>query len=603
MMQFRTDSVTLSLCDGYETTVMMTFCRRIGRGAYWLAVLAASIGVWWFVNDRLDPKPVWTIPIEDTLQLTHYQPDMKLLAGIRRKPNVSMDLVVMDAVTGMEKARLTVPDQTVWDNRDYQPIEIGPRLYGDTLVRFTNRPLETGENQVEFRSWNYLRDPDETIVASWRTPSLPVKYNMSLDGTGNFPQEWITTVWSMHDAGLVLVYRYLPTDQMLNQLRRAFTVDLNLGWVEYTRYCSLSIWLCEAWQWEQDAGRFRLINQYTLPLANRALFQSVANAPIGSPLRITWSKDDYYFYLSKAWSQTGPAIKRVEARTGTITSCNPIDTRKQGYTLNITGDLIFSRQDQILDRIESGRLLHQLIRSPHKGSKVNWSINEWRPLLEANTLKKIEWPAELDHCIVGEDLFMADAADSNRYLYHSNVWDDSPYWSKPLHGGADSHFVFMRYHQRKLKIENQWRYDGKGQWRTSALCGQLFVVGQQDLELSEQIQQMLLLVRPLWLLYFERAKINAPYVAEVAIEDGTMRWKKLERELAPIPFLGKDYLLLRCRTAYMSQQAGYECWKLPIEVSSPWWGRLGGLAVFTVLVLCSIFASRKRTLPNVALVQ
>lgn len=581
----------------------MTFCRRIGWYVYGLAVVALSCGIWWFVSDCLEVKPVWTIPIEDTLQLTHYQPGEKLLAGYRGKSADQLELVVLDSANGHEKATLTVPTHAVPKDGAAQPIDIGPRLYGDTVVRFTSRTLETGENQVEFRSWKYTSEARETILASWRMPSAPVKYNVTLNGTTNYQQEWIKTVWSVDNEGLALVYRYLPTDQLLNHLFRGFNLDLNLGWIEYTRLCYLSFWLCEAWQWDQEAGQFRKVNQYTTTMIDRAPFDGVLNNQPRPPRQDTWTSNGRSFYLPIQWNEKFSGVKQVDAITGIVTPSILFDGSKQHYRVNTAGNLLLPRRYQTIDRQEAGKLQHQWVESPHKDSKIVWSINEWRPLLDANTLKRIEWPAELDHRIVGEDQLMVDGADPTRYLYHTNVCDQSPYWQPKPFGSMKSHFVFMRYQEGKLDIEHQWRYDGNGQWRTSALCGQLFVEGQQDLELSEPLQQMLMMVRPLWLLYFERAKINAPYVAEVAIEDGTMRWKKLERELAPIPFLDKDYLLLRCRTVYMSQQAGYECWKLPIEVSSAWWGRLSGLTVFTVLVLCSVFAIRPHKLTKVTSIQ
>ena len=92
---------------------MMTFFRKLGQCGYWLAAVALSAGVWWFVNDSLEIKPIWIVPIEDTLQLTHYQPSEKLFTGYRGKSDDQIELVVMDAASGVEKARLVAPKHAV----------------------------------------------------------------------------------------------------------------------------------------------------------------------------------------------------------------------------------------------------------------------------------------------------------------------------------------------------------------------------------------------------------------------------------------------------------------------------------------------------------
>src|SRR5882724_5227715 len=132
---------------------MMAFCRWIARCAYWLAVIALSVGTWWFVHGWLEPRPVWTVPVDDPLQLTHYQPKERLLTGYRYRSNDQMELVVNDATTGQEKAWQLVSNEPVPIPESNQYIDIRPRLVGDAVMRFTNVKLATGEHEVQLRSW------------------------------------------------------------------------------------------------------------------------------------------------------------------------------------------------------------------------------------------------------------------------------------------------------------------------------------------------------------------------------------------------------------------------------------------------------------------
>src|SRR5438105_1187128 len=131
---------------------MMTACRVVLRSCFWIVVVALSVGTWWYVNDRLEPKPAWTIPVDDTLRLTHYQSEQRLLTGYRPRADQQMELVVLDATTGVERATLAVSSQPALILDSYQNIHRSPRLFGDAVMRFADVKRATGEHEVQLRS-------------------------------------------------------------------------------------------------------------------------------------------------------------------------------------------------------------------------------------------------------------------------------------------------------------------------------------------------------------------------------------------------------------------------------------------------------------------
>lgn len=549
---------------------------KLVRYLWWSFVIVICLGVWWLIALWMEPKPLWTIQPEAKVEFAHFHQASDKLIGICPADANNQWLVVFDARTGKQLAELKVPVSKS-NPANSQAHDYLPRIVGDQVYRF----LVTNDAEMQLRSWHFTKEAQEQIIARWPTHFINVTGSQQ-----NVPNLQIS--WSPKHPGMVLVYRHLISDELLAPLNLAGQLDLCQlvpGW----RFWSTSVWTCEVWQWVDAARTMQKINNYSIPVFYRA-----ANVPNSIPSY--WSADGTHFAQVPGWSKTSPAMIWMEAATGKIREVTPYEEKQKWYGLGVTDQLIFMQRFQIVPNADQGRVTNLMTQMPHKDSKLVRTFNEWRPLFDATTLERINWPEAMDHKIVGQDYLKADPSEKGRYLYQSFVWDQSPYYRNKNNGNSDANFALLRYEHGELRVEKQWNNGQAVYGGNATLCGQLFVEAQNRVELPGGLK---------WITNFPKLfawylkHFNYDYVGEVDTETLEMRRKFFHRRIdSAFPILATDRLLLRNKMENNTSQ-GYECWQLPIRSSAVgfWSGAVAALVTFCWFYWQSSRNPRKPPIP------
>ncbi len=553
---------------------------KLVRYLWWPLVVVVSLGVWWLIALWMEPKPLWTIQPETKVEFTHFHQASDKLVGIRPVDANNQWLVVIDARTGKQVAELNVPvsktEPGTSQSHDYQP-----RIVGDQVYRF----LASNDAEMQLRSWHFANETQEAIIARWPATFI----NETGSQLKNVPN--LQTSWSSKHPGMVLIYRHLISDELLAPLSWAGQLDLSQLSLPGWRFWNTSICLCEVWQWVEATRTMQKINEYTLPVLYR-----VRNVPSHFPSY--WSADGTHFAQAPGWSKTSPAMILMEAATGKFREVTFYNEKQKRLRLAVADQLIFMQQFQVVPNAEQGRVTNLLTNMPHKDSKLIRTFNEWRPLLDANTLERINWPDAMDHKIVGQDYLKADPSKKGRYFYQSLVWDQSPYYLTNANGSPNANFALLRYEHGELQVEKQWKIDQFSYGDNAVLCGHVFA---DALNRPEKPNWLMWIVNfpKLSAWYRKHFKEWVNYVGEVDTDTLEVKRKFFHRRIDPaFPLLGSDRLLLRIKMEENSPQ-GYECWQLPIRSSTVgfWSGAVAALVTFCWFYWQSSRNPRKPPIP------
>jgi hypothetical protein len=540
------------------------------RFAGWLLIMVASIVTGWWVQKLSEPQPLWVIPPSDPVVFTHYQGSTQRLVGMRAVNTSYQHLVVVDANTGKELAHCEAP-YTASVNHSGQVIDTNARLVGDSVYRFTEVMDDHGERTLELRRWQYASNQNEEVVSRWRNPDISLPVYSS-------PMSSLDVCWSSRHPGLAIVSRWLPIAPLLLGLSNALQPNITGQLMSYSNFWQASRWISDVWVWQNETQSMRKVNQYVT---------SMYDKPPPYHLHQFWSADGTHYGRTAYMTGDTPAMHRVNALTGESRTYSPSQEYDRKYDLADAGKVIMLSHHGVKLKLENGQKIREIMTQPDKRFNENWSLNQWRPLVNAENLQPIAWPQELNESIVGTDRLLPDPLDPTRYLYFSSVWDQSPYWSNP-NGHVNAHLIVLRYTAGKLSVERKLEIKTIPNCNRALLCGQLFVEGSQFLDWHPYVAKVLYSIPWMSSRLSEWLKVNARFVSIIDPSTGKIVWKRFERSMDDcVPLLDADKLLLRQNIN--GKQSGYECWALPIAIPSAWRGWLAGFLIIAAYLLTQRF--------------
>ncbi|MFO0816249.1 MAG: hypothetical protein U0796_23770 [Gemmatales bacterium] len=548
---------------------------KLRRFAGWLLAITVSILTGWIVQCASEPQPLWAIPPSDPVVFTHYQASTQRLVGMRSVNNSCQHLAVVDAITGKELAQCEAP-YTASVNHSGQAIDLNARLVGESVYRFMEVKDGKGERTLELRRWRYGISTQEEVVSRWANPDV-------LPALSALPISSFDVSWSSRHPGLVIVNRWLPTAPLLLGLSNALQPNVTGQLMSHWQFWEAIRWISEVWVWQDETQGMRKVNKYVTSKYDK------------SPpyhLHQFWSADGMHYGRTAFMNGDAPAMHRVNALTGESRTYSPFPEYNRMYDLADAGRLLMLPRHGVNITMEKGQKISQLMAFPDKRFKETWSLDQWRPLVEAETLQPVSWPQELNESIVGTDRLLADPLDPARYLYFSSVWDQSPYYSNP-NGHVVAHVVLLRNVAGKLMLENRCEIKTIPNCNRALLCGQLFVEGSQMHDWHPMLAKIIGTIPWVSSRFSEWLKVNARFVTIIEPATGKMLWKRLERSVDDfVPLPGADRVLFRQNINGM--QSGYECWALPIAIPSAWRGWGVGFLIIIAYSLVQRFR-RKRS--------
>jgi hypothetical protein len=540
------------------------------RLLYWPLVLVACVALWWSVAYWLEPRPIWEIPKGDRLHLFHHDAKRELLLGLRAIPNANWQFNILDGRTGNVLHQLEVPPGSYLPGwHDY--IDQYPRLVGASLWWLHQTNDDDTSVTVKLNEWKFQTEQTVRIHYEWKAGRDTQQEEYSIR---HYPLRF---VWSPHTSKRLLVYYCLPTAQIMQETFNALNpFHVNRYWAGFLDY-QQSVFRCQTWEWQPASETYQKGASYEMSPSNQA----------GRYPR-DWTPDDKYYLLNRVDPKRSISLLRVDATTGKTNDDLDIQSpvfHAYGNLVGTSSLMLFKRHDiQVI--IEDKKEVHAHRQAPTREFTNNWTINEWRPLLDTKTWKPVSWPSDITSAVLSYGHLQTDALDSSRLLFTSNSVDDNPqYQSKGLKWPTE--FIFLRYQDGRLSTEHRLTVGNIMNCSHGVLCGQLFVQGSEAYEDSDTYLTLLQKIPWLYRWYWESwVKLNGLYVALLDTDDGKRLWKKQERRFHdPLPLLGSDRLLLRINKLYDPEPTGYECYALPMKLYSPWWGPGLALGLFFLAIL------------------
>ena len=357
-----------------------------------LGIIVASLlgmAVWYFVGRWLEPKPLWQKNHDGQLRQfhpVHYDPVQRLFVGIEYLHDESdITFAVVEAKTGNTIARLQV-GQLRSKGITKEFAACSPHVMGNRVYRFALR-VEGNQEIMELRSWAFLTDQQERVEHAWH-----------IDLSNWYP------MWSNDQLDHFFIHQTLPN---FSSIISAGDNSPGLGQVISLiglNYPYLQQKLVESWR--IDSSKATCLCRWIEPIT----FDRKSSPELPGKLFSTPITN----FPTKLRSQ----VIQTDTTCGKTTSLSFIEGTNPLGIQYLDSRLIMLKSHEPFTSVgPTGVSQLALCGEPTSDRPSPWTMDDWRPVYNLQTNKRIKWPIDLGELNVMNDTMAVDSKDHARLFY------------------------------------------------------------------------------------------------------------------------------------------------------------------------------------------